>query len=123
MYYLSVYPFVAALPLQSGDEGLDEDESAHKPSKSQSERSSKRKKIPKQEKRKTPRALEATLDETQEIATVSPFFSITTLQILETGLNPYFDLQPEYFPTAAEGTTTTEAPKAQENRKKRKQEI
>jgi len=38
------------------------------------------------------------------------------------GLNPKFDLQPEVLPTAAEVTTVTEAPKAQESRKKRKQE-
>ena len=38
------------------------------------------------------------------------------------GLNPKFNLQPEALPTAAEVTTITEAPKAQESRKKRKQE-
>jgi len=38
------------------------------------------------------------------------------------GLNPKFDLQPEVLPTAAEVTTITEAPKAQESQKKRKQE-
>ena len=38
------------------------------------------------------------------------------------GLNPNFDLQPEVLPTAAEVTTVSEAPKAQEIRKKRKQE-
>ncbi len=79
MYYLYVYPFVAALPLQSGDEGPDEDESTHKPSKSKLERTSRRKKIPKLEKRKAPHSPEATPDETQETATVSPFLSITTL--------------------------------------------
>jgi len=38
------------------------------------------------------------------------------------GLNPKFDLQREVLPTAAEVTTVNEAPKAQESRKKRKQE-
>jgi len=38
------------------------------------------------------------------------------------GLNLNFDLQPEVLPTAAEVTIVTEAPKAQESRKKRKQE-
>jgi len=38
------------------------------------------------------------------------------------GLNPKFDLQPKFLPTAAEVTIVTEAPKAQESRKKRKQE-
>jgi len=77
MYYLSVYPFVAALPLQLGDEGPDEDESTHKPSKSKSERTSKRKKIPKPEKRKASHSPEAT-PETATV-TVSPFLSINTL--------------------------------------------
>jgi len=54
MYYLPVYLFIAALPLQSGDEGPDEDESTRKPSKSKSKKSSRRKKIPKPEKRKAP---------------------------------------------------------------------
>jgi len=84
MYYLSFYPFVAALPLQSRDEGPDEDESTQRPSKSKSERSSKRKKVPKPEKKKAPHSHEATLDETQETATeqiVSPFLSISTLHV------------------------------------------
>jgi len=38
------------------------------------------------------------------------------------GLNPKFDLQSEVPPNAAEVTTVSEAPKAQESRKKRKQE-
>jgi len=38
------------------------------------------------------------------------------------GLNSKFDLQPEVPPNAAEVTTISEAPKAQESRKKRKQE-
>jgi len=68
----------AALPLQPGDEGPDEDESTQRPSKSKSERSSKRKKIPTPEKRKVSHSLEATPDETRETAiekTVSPFSS------------------------------------------------
>jgi len=69
MYYLSVYPFVAALPLQSGDKGPDEDKSTQRPSKSKSERSSKRKKIPKLKKKKVPHSPKATPDETQETAT------------------------------------------------------
>jgi len=40
----------------------------------------------------------------------------------QNGVEPSFDLQPEVIPTAAEVTTLTEAPKAQESRKKRKQE-
>jgi len=38
------------------------------------------------------------------------------------GLNPKFDLQPKVLPTAAKVTIVSEAPKAQESRKKRKQE-
>jgi len=38
------------------------------------------------------------------------------------GLNPKFDLQPEVPPKAIEVTTISKAPKAQESRKKRKQE-
>jgi len=73
MYYLSIYPFVAALPLQSWDEGPGEDESTQRPSKSKSERSSKRKKkISKLEKRKAPHSPEQN---------VSPFLSISTLYI------------------------------------------
>jgi len=64
MYYLFVYPFFAALPLQSGDEGPDEDESIQRPSKSKSERSSRRKKSPKSEKKKVPHSSETTPDET-----------------------------------------------------------
>jgi len=93
MLYLSVYPFVAALPLQLGDEGLDEDENTLKPSKSKSERSSKRKKVPKPEKRKAPHSPEATPDETQETATehtISPFLSIGISYISKNGAEPKF---------------------------------
>jgi len=88
MYYLSVYPFVVALPLQLGDEGPNEDESTQRHSKSKSERSSKRKKVPKPEKRKAPHSNEATPDETQETGTeqtVSPFPSISTLYVSKWG--------------------------------------
>jgi len=75
----TTYPFThlfTALPLQSGDEGHDEDESIKRPSKSKLERSSKRKKSSKLEKKKVQHSPETTPDETGEPATeedVSPF--------------------------------------------------
>jgi len=76
--YLFTHLF-AALPLQSGDECHDEDESTQRPSKSKLERSSKKKKSSKSEKKKVQHSPETTPDEAREPATeedVSPFSSI-----------------------------------------------